>query len=163
MSQNITITKVSYSRQRDRKVLHSCLNNWFSDPKSLNLTDPRMRYPFRFEKWVKLSYSEGDKETWILRVDEWIVAYLSLSFVSEENRGHLFHLFVDQEHREKGYAQKLIHQAESRAKDRNCTHLTLRVIPGNKAAIKLYNSLGFELLPRKGKVNLAMVKALRDL
>ena len=87
MSENITITKVSYSRQRDRKVLHSCLNNWFSDPKSLNLTDPRMRYPFRFEKWVKLSYSEGDKETWILRVDEWIVAYLSLSFVSEENRG----------------------------------------------------------------------------
>ena len=162
MSENITITKVSYSRQRDRKVLQSCLNNWFSDPKALNLTDPRMSYPFRFEKWVKLSYSEGDKDTWVLRVNEWIVAYLSLRFISEENQGRLFHLFVDQEYRKRGYAQKLIHQAESRAKDRNCTHLTLRVTPGNEPAMNLYNSFGFKLLPRKGKNNLAMEKSLLD-
>ncbi len=162
MSENITITKVSYSKQRDRKVLQSCLKNWFSDPKALNLTDPRMNYPFRFEKWVKLSYSEGEKKTWILRENEWIVAYLSLSFVSEENRGHLFHLYVDREYRKRGYARKLIHQAESWAKDRNCTNLTLRVFSGNEPAIKLYNSLGFELISKKGKNNLAMAKTLLD-
>ena len=162
MSENITITKVNYSKQRDRKVLQSCLKNWFSDPKALNLTDPRMSYPFRFEKWMKLSYSEGEKKTWILWENEWIVAYLSLSFVPEENRGHLFHLYVDREHRKRGHARKLIHQAESWAKDRNCTHLTLRVFSGNELAIKLYNSLGFELISRKEKDNLAMVKTLLD-
>jgi hypothetical protein len=46
-----------------------------------------MSYPFRFEKWVKLSYSEGEKKTWVLRTNEWIVAYLSLSFVPEEKSG----------------------------------------------------------------------------
>ena len=51
----ITIKKISYHNKKDARILEAVLTNWFKDPKELNLTDPKMSYPFNFKKWITLT------------------------------------------------------------------------------------------------------------
>ena len=72
-SNSITIRKVNYDRKNECRIFQTCLKNWFSDPKALHLTEPKLRYPFDFEKWMKFFYSR-EKETWVLLKNDWITA-----------------------------------------------------------------------------------------
>ena len=45
-------------------------------------------------------------------MDNWIIGHLSAKLNNEENAGHLFHLIIDENHRKKGYAKKLINFVE---------------------------------------------------
>ena len=57
---SIKIEKVSYNNSKDRQVLKTILSKWFENPKELNWTDPRLNYPFNFNRWVELTYKDNN-------------------------------------------------------------------------------------------------------
>ncbi|MCH7612541.1 MAG: GNAT family N-acetyltransferase [Candidatus Marinimicrobia bacterium] len=140
---NVIIKTVSYSNTHDRKILQSCLQNWFENPKELQFTDPRMFYPFDFRKWCSLSYKEENVTPFIAVIENWIVAYISVKVVPENRKAHLFHLFVDQKYRHQGIAKKLLAHAEHFAKELKLNYITLHVSPKNDRAKQIYEQFGF--------------------
>ena len=102
-----------------------------------------MTYPFQFNQWMNLSYKGQNTETWVASLGEWIVGMISLKKISEEKRGHLFHLYVNKQNRNQGFEQKLIRKIEEKMKEHNLNILTLNVVPKNSEALALYEKMGF--------------------
>jgi len=140
----ITLETVSYSNPQDRKILQACLSNWFSSPKELQFTDPRMSYPFDFRKWCSLSYKDGNSTSLIVKMDGWIVAYLSVKHTSESKHVHFFHLFVDKNHRNKGLARTILDAGVALAEELGASYITLNAVSKNKRAIGIYEISGFK-------------------
>jgi len=151
MKIRIILKKMSYENSRDNRILKSCLTTWFSNPKELHLTDPRMTYPFRFNQWVNLLYKEKDTETWGAFSGKWMVGIVSLEHLQEEGRIHLFHIYVDKEYRRNGIGKKLILKAEEQGKKTKAKALTLNIVSGNSEAVALYEKMGFKLIESKNK------------
>ena len=151
MKIRIILKKMSYENSRDNRILKSCLTTWFSNPKELHLTDPRMTYPFRFNQWVNLLYKGKDTETWGAFSGKWMVGMVSLEHLKEEGRIHLFHIYVDKEYRRKGIRKKLILKAEEQGKKTKAKALTLNIVSGNSEAVALYEKMGFKLIESKNK------------
>ena len=142
---------MSYENSRDNRILKSCLTTWFSNPKELHLTDPKMTYPFQFKQWVNLSYKGQNTETWGAFSGKWMVGIVSLEHLQEEGRIHLFHIYVDKEYRRNGIGEKLILKAEEQGKKTKAKALTLNIISGNSEAVALYEIMGFKLIESKNK------------
>ena len=142
---------MSYENSDQSKILKSCLTSWFSNPKELHLTDPGMTYPFRFNQWVTRSYKDKQTETWVAFSDKWMVGMMSIEFFREENRIHLFHIYVDKEYRRNGIGKKLILKAEEQGKKTKAKALTLNIVSGNSEAVALYEKMGFKLIESKNK------------
>ena len=53
----ISIKKIDYNNKDDIRILEAVLNNWFINPKELNLFEPRLKYPFNYNKWKALTYN----------------------------------------------------------------------------------------------------------
>ncbi|MBT3216906.1 MAG: GNAT family N-acetyltransferase [Candidatus Marinimicrobia bacterium] len=139
-----TIQTISYDHPEDRRILKSCLSQWFQNPKDLNLTDPKMKFPFHFDMWVKRSYSMTDNMTFIAKNMEWIIGYISLRMMRTKQAGHLFHLIVDRNYRKQGVGTNLVKHIELFAKNEKLVSLTLNVAKKNNDAIRLYTTLGYE-------------------
>ena len=142
---------MSYENSRDNRILKSCLTTWFSNPKELHLTDPKMTYPFQFKQWMNLSYKGQNTETWGAFSGKWMVGIVSLEHLQEEGRIHLFHIYVDKEYRRNGIGKKLILKAEEQGKKTKAKALTLNIISGNSEAVALYEKMGFKLIKSKNK------------
>ena len=151
MKIRIILKKMSYENSRDNRILKSCLTTWFSNPKELHLTDPKMTYPFQFKQWVNLSYKGQNTETWGAFSGKWMVGMVSLEHLQEEGRIHLFHIYVDKEYRRNGIGKKLILKAEEQGKKTKAKALTLNIISGNSEAVALYEKMGFKLIESKNK------------
>ncbi len=139
----ITLDTVSYSNPQDRKILQACFSNWFTNPKELQFTDPRMTYPFDFRKWCSLSYKDDDSTSLVMKMDDWIVAYLSVKHISENRHVHFFHLFVDKNQRKQGFARTILNAGMKLAKELNASNITLNAVPKNERAIGIYKMAGF--------------------
>ena len=61
------IETVSYQNKKDHRIFQVCLSKWFKDPKTLQVTDSRIKFSFRFNKWVNLSYNQIGITTFILK------------------------------------------------------------------------------------------------
>lgn len=119
-----------------------------------------MTYPFDFRKWSALYY-KGDDTTSLVALDKkWIVAYLSVKVIPENNQGVLFHLIVDREYRRKGLAKLLMEHAGKYADKLNLTNLTLHVSPKNSRAINIYKKFGFVA---QGATSRGSIKMKKDL
>lgn len=151
MKIRIILKKMSYENSRDNRILKSCLTTWFSNPKELHLTDPKMTYPFQFKQWVNLSYKGQNTETWGAFSGKWMVGIVSLEHLQEEGRIHLFHIYVDKEYRRNGIGKKLILKAEEQGKKTKAKALTLNIVSGNSEAVALYEKMGFKLIESKNK------------
>ena len=151
MKIRIILKKMSYENSRDNRILKSCLTTWFSNPKELHLTDPKMTYPFQFKQWVNLSYKGQNTETWGAFSGKWMVGIVSLEHFQEEGRIHLFHIYVDKEYRRNGIGKKLILKAEEQGKKTKAKALTLNIVSGNSEAVALYEKMGFKLIESKNK------------
>ena len=151
MKIRIILKKMSYENSRDNRILKSCLTTWFSNPKELHLTDPRMTYPFRFNQWVNLLYKGKDTETWGAFSGNWMVGMVSLEHLKEEGRIHLFHIYVDKEYRRKGIRKKLILKAEEQGKKTNAKALSLNIVSEKAEVVLLYEKMGFKLIKLKNK------------
>ena len=142
---------MSYENSKHNRILKSCLTAWFSNPKELHLTDPRMTYPFRFNQWVNLLYKEKDTETWGAFSGKWMVGMVSLGHLQEEGLIHLFHIYVDKEYRRKGIRKKLILKAEEQGKKTNAKALSLNIVSEKAEVVLLYEKMGFKLIKLKNK------------
>ena len=151
MKIRIILKKMSYENSKHNRILKSCLTAWFSNPKELHLTDPRMTYPFRFNQWVNLLYKEKDTETWGAFSGKWMVGMVSLEHLQEEGRIHLFHIYVDKEYRRKGIRKKLILKAEEQGKKTNAKALSLNIVSEKAEVVLLYEKMGFKLIKLKNK------------
>ena len=157
---SITIEKVSYTHPKDARILEAVLVKWFQNPKDLNLTSPNMSYPFKFKKWVSTYYTQNPIDSFVIKSDSWIVGIGSIKILSETKRGHIFHIFIDKEYRNQGFGRKTMDYLESFAKKEKMEFLTLRVMPKNKPAIKLYEKLGFINVGSTKQGDLLMKKSL---
>ena len=142
----IKIEKVSYNNPKDLKLLKVVLSKWFKNPKELNWTDPRIHYPFNFNKWVDLTYKNSKVNSFILKKDKWTIGIGNIIFNRETKRAHALHIFIDPKYREKGFATKMLKYLESIAKKQKMEKMTINVMPKNIPATKLYEKLGFREL-----------------
>ncbi len=144
-TENIHIDRVSYDNPRHCRILEAVLNRWFQNPKDLHFTDPRMGYPFSFQKWKKTSYEQPFIETFLLKNDDWIIGHASVMSIPYQKRKHLFHLFIDPEFRGHGLGKWFMKEILGSIQDNDVSLLSLRVSPKNDRAIALYTSLGFSI------------------
>ena len=151
MKIRIILKKMSYENSKHNRILKSCLTAWFSNPKELHLTDPKMTYPFQFKQWMNLSYKGQNTETWGAFSGKWMVGIVSLEHLQEEGRIHLFHIYVDKEYRRNGIGEKLILKTEEQGKKTKAKALTLNIVSGNSKAVALYEKMGFKLIESKNK------------
>jgi len=140
----ITIKKISYHNKKDVRILEAVLTNWFKDPKELNLTDPKMSYPFNFKKWITLTYANQEIHSFAIKSDDWIIGIGNLMIIPETKRAHALHIFIDPDYRQQGLTEKMVRHLESLARSEKMEFMTFRVMPKNKPAIRLYEKLGFE-------------------
>ena len=157
---SITIEKVSYTHPKDVRILEAVLVKWFQNPKDLNLTSPNMSYPFKFKKWVSTYYTQNPIDSVVIKSGSWIVGIGSINILSETKRGHIFHIFIDKEYRNQGFGRKTMDYLESFAKKEKMEFLTLRVMPKNEPAIKLYEKLEFVNKGSTKQGDLLMKKSL---
>ena len=157
-NQKISISNISYENDESVRILASVLSKWFSDPKTLHFTSPNLKYPFNINIWISTFYKEDNIETYILKEGNWILGHLSVKIDKNKNLAHLFHLFIDNENRQKGYAKKLIKYVENHiiTDNNNIGAITLTCVKKNIPAITLYQSIGFQIL--KEKKRLKMIK-----
>ena len=150
-SQKLSISSISYKNDESVRILPAVLSKWFSNPKTLHFTSPNLRYPFNINHWISTFYKEENIETYILKEGNWIIGHLSVKIYEDRNLAHIFHLFIDNENRHKGYAKKLIRYVEKNiiaGKD-DITAITLNCVKKNFPAINLYQSIGFQKLKEK--------------
>ena len=140
----ITIKKISYHNKKDARILEAVLTNWFKDPKELNLTDPKMSYPFNFKKWITLTYANQEIHSFAIKSDDWIIGIGNLMIIPETKRAHALHIFIDPDYRQQGLTEKMVRHLELLARFEKMEVMTFRVMPKNKPAIRLYEKLGFE-------------------
>ena len=140
----ITIEKISYQNKKDARILETVLKNWFKDPKELNLTSPNMSYPFNFKKWVALTDANQENHSFVMKSEDWIIGIGSLRITPDSKRAHAYHIFIAPEYRQRGLAEKMVRHLELLGRSEKMEVITLRVVPKNKPAVKLYKKLGFE-------------------
>ena len=160
-NQKISISNISYENDESVRILASVLSKWFSDPKTFHFTSPILKYPFNMNHWVSTFYKTDNVETFVLKDENWIIGHLSVKIDEKKNIAHFFHLFIDSENRQKGYAKKLIGYVEKHiiaGKD-NIRMITLNCVKKNVPAINLYQSIGFKKL--KEKKWLRMIKYIK--
>ena len=157
---SISIDKISYQNQKDLRILEAVLSTWFKNPKELNWTEPRMKYPFKFKNWVGLTYTKDDIDSYVIKSDEWIVGVGNIICIKDIKRAHALHIFIDPEFRKKGLAIQMLDFLETKARDLNMETMTIRVMPKNEPAKLLYEKKGFELKGTSKWGSLMMEKKL---
>ena len=140
----ISIKKIDYNNKDDNRILKSVLNNWFKNPRELNLVEPRLQYPFNFKKWKDLTYKNSNVESFALVNNKLIIGIGNILFNTNSNRAHIMHIFIDTTYRRKGLAKKIIQYLEKLASKKKIKILTIRVMPKNEPAKKLYEKIGFQ-------------------
>ena len=141
---DIKIEKVTYNNPKHRKILKVVLSKWFINPKELNWTDPRINYPFNFNKWVELTYKNPKVNSFVLNKNKLIVGMGNIIFNKQTKYAHALHIFIAPECRNNGFATKILKYFETIAKNEKMEKITVNVMPKNLPAIKLYKKLGFQ-------------------
>ena len=141
---DIKIEKVTYNNPKHHKILKVVLSKWFINPKELNWTDPRINYPFNFNKWVELTYKNPKVNSFVLNKNKLIVGMGNIIFNKQTKYAHALHIFIAPEFRNNGLATKILKYFEIIAKNGKMEKITVNVMPKNLPAIKLYNKLGFQ-------------------
>ena len=157
---SIKIEKVSYNNSKDRQVLKTILSKWFENPKELNWTDPRLNYPFNFNRWVELTYKDNNVKSFVLKEDKWVIGIGNIILNKNTKFAHALHIFIDSKYRNKGLGTKMLQYLEALAKDDNMITISINVMPKNKSALKLYEKMGFKELKSNGGQGLQLQKSL---
>ena len=143
---DIKIEKITYDNPKDRKVLKIVLSKWFKNPKELNCTDPRINYPFNFNKWVELTYKNSKVNSFILKEKKMIIGIGNIILNKKTNYAHALHIFIDPEYRKNGLGTEILKHLVTIAKNEKMKKITVNVMPKNFPAIKLYKKFGFQEL-----------------
>jgi len=148
--QKVSFSIKSYKDNEHVRILNSVLSKWLSNPKILHFTAPNIQYPFNINNWISISYNDQNTYTCTIEIDNWIIGHLSAKLNNETNSAHLFHLIIDENHRKKGFAKKLIDYVEKKLVTENKINcITLNCVKKNEQAINLYQSIGYNIIKEK--------------
>ena len=148
--QKVSFSIKSYKDNEHVRILNSVLSKWLSNPKILHFTAPKIQYPFNINNWISISYNDQNTYTCTIEIDNWIIGHLSAKLNNETNSAHLFHLIIDENHRQKGFAKRLIEHVEKKLViNHNINSITLNCVKKNKPAINLYKSVGYNIVKEK--------------
>ena len=95
-----------------------------------------------------------------IKSEDWIIGIGNLMIIPDTKKAHALHIFIDPEYRQQGLAKKMVRQLESLGRSKKMKVMTLRVMPKNKPAIKLYEKLGFEKTGSSKRKSLLFEKIL---
>ena len=152
-----TLEKISYSKKEDCRILESVLNQWFKNPKTLNLVSPKLAYPFKFKNWVLNNYKSAQTiSSIVIKRKNWIIGHISYRF--EKNKTHLFHLIIDEKFRRLGLAQTLVRKVEKDCFLKQKDYLILNILNKNDIAVNLFEKLGYSIFSKKNSKIVLMKK-----
>ena len=149
---SLTIKQINYDNLDDLKKLESALKNWFTNPKELNFTDPNMQYPFDMKKWININYKLNKIETIALSKDNWIIGFGGVKFFERSNRAHIAQIYLDLDHRGKGYKKQMIDYIEDLGAKKNVKTLSISAMKKDISARTLYESIDYQEVDTKGNV-----------
>ncbi len=149
---SIRIKEINYDNLDDLKKLESALKNWFANPKELNFTDPNMQYPFNMKKWININYKLNQIQTIVLSKDSWIIGFSGLKLFEKSNRGHIAQIYLESDHRGKGYRKKMIDYIEDLATTNKVKTLTINAMKKDVRSRKLFQTLGYDEIKNSGNV-----------
>ncbi len=96
------------------------------------------------EPWSKNSILESlahNTKFFVAQTGDTLLGYIGLNFVLDE--GYITSIAVIEEYRKKGVATKLIKACFDFAKENKLSFVSLEVRTSNKAALSLYEKMGF--------------------
>ena len=149
-NQKVSFSIKSYKDNEHIRILNSILSKWLINPKILHFTAPNVQYPYKINNWISTSYSDENTHTYTIEIDNWIIGHLSAKLNNETNSAHLFHLIIDENHRKKGFAKRLINHVEKKlVHENNINYITLNCVRKNEPAVNLYQSIGYNIIKEK--------------
>ena len=81
---NIEVKKINIHKQKNLKLIENVLKNWFTNPKNLNFSEPHIKYPFNFKKWIKKFYQLDRFQGFFLIKKDWIVSFVIIEYLSSD-------------------------------------------------------------------------------
>lgn len=156
-----TLEEISYSRKEDRRIMESVLRSWFTDPKTLNFVSPEFKYPFDFIRWTKLYYKDDISKitTIVLKHNDWVIGHVSIKI--EDESGEIFHIFLNQEHRGKGLAIKMLKEIENYCKESGTKSIQASIQNKNLFCLKLFTRSDYSNKNSKNSKSTVLIKNLR--
>jgi len=139
----IKIEKVSYQNKKNSRILEAVMANWFRNPKELNLVDPNISYPFRYNKWVTLNYLDPEIHTVVIKTKKWVIGIGSMDTIANTKTVEIFHIYIDPKYRRKNLGKQILHYFELLALKEGAESMIVRIMPKNIAAKALLNGQGY--------------------
>ena len=81
---NIEVKKINIHREKNLKLIENILKNWFTNPKNLNFSEPHIKYPFNFKKWIKKFFQFDKFQGFFLIKKDLIVSFVIIEYLSQE-------------------------------------------------------------------------------
>ena len=81
---NIEVKKINIHNYKNLNLIESILRNWFTNPKNLNFSEPHIKYPFNFKKWIKRFYQIDRYQGFFLIKKDWVVSFIIIEYLSKE-------------------------------------------------------------------------------
>tara|TARA_B100001027_G_C16184195_1_gene292969 strand:+ start:254 stop:721 length:468 start_codon:yes stop_codon:yes gene_type:complete len=82
---NIEVKKINIHKEKNLKLIENVLKNWFTNPKNLNYSEPHIKYPFNFKKWIKKFYQLDKFQGFFLIKKDLIVSFIIIEYLSHQN------------------------------------------------------------------------------
>ena len=140
---DIIIENFSYQNKKNARILEAVLTNWFRNPKELNLVDPTISYPFRYNKWVTLNYLDPDTHAFVIKKNKWVIGIGSMKAIPNTKTVEIFHIYIDLDYRRQSLSKQILRYLESLAVKENDELMIARIMPKNIIANSLLKSEGY--------------------
>ena len=140
---DLIIENVSYQNKKNARILEAVLTNWFRNPKELNLVDPTISYPFRYNKWVTLNYLDPDTHVFVIKKNKWVIGIGSMKAIPNTKTVEIFHIYIDSDYRQQSLSKQILRNLESLAVKENTELMITRIMPKNIIANTLLKSEGY--------------------
>lgn len=131
MEMNITLRKIDQDNWRD------CIK--------LKVKEEQKKFVATNENALALAYVHTEMNPLGIYLDEKIVGFLMHALDPDDNIYYINRLMIDENYQGKGYGRKALSILIEKLKNEGVKVLDILHKPDNHFAIKLYESLGFEL------------------
>ena len=98
---NIEVKKINIHKEKNLKLIENILKNWFTNPKNLNFSEPDIKYPFSFKKWIKKFYQHNRFQGFFLIKKDWIISFIIIEYISHK-KIDIKHISCKPNYRERG-------------------------------------------------------------